>query len=1482
MKRTVLFIGLLMFVMAGCSKETTDIKKPAPEGEVDPVRSTIVADPESGVVADGIDEVVLTISAKDRAGTAATNRSILVTSSLEQDVVTLSSDITDANGNASARISSVVAGRRIITVKVGQVPLGDSGRIMVDFVPGAAARLEFVAPPGDGQAGRALRPAVRVEVQDLHGNRILDANTDVTLALSDGSLSRTRAAEAGVASFDDVVIDTPNRASEGGYRLIATASGLETATSEEFRITTGVPSRLRFQTQPSSVAAGESLNFKVEVLDGAGNAVQDFSGPTPSIQARLLSNPTAAKLDGTVSVLATNGVATFSALSIGKSASGYTLVVSAPGFEGAESVPFAVTGSDPVGGSSRMTAGSALVVADGVSTSKLSIRVVDGKGNELPNAPVVLSTESEGVTFAPGNTLRTDAIGRAEAWVSSTVAGLATIKADVGGGALELTASVRFVAGAAGGTSTVVALDYDDLDLQTHPTADGVEEIEFLVTVIDANQNPVLGETVAISATGGANFWSETSSESNAMGLVTFKLRSDKAETKTIKAVVQGTTLPPVTVTFKPGAPDRGQSQLATGTPQTGIVGKPLGTAFGLRVRDKKGNLVPGADVTFAVATGGGQLIVGETGTPVPGPVTVAAGDNGIASVLLVLGTGAGAQTVSATAWSGQQGSPTPVTFTATANADTPTTIRFGQGPGVLTEGVTTTGTNVASGTAAVAAAQRLSVKVTDQHNNPVSGFQITFAVESAPDSFAALTTTAITTNATGDATVSSMTLSRKVGQNVFTAVRTTGTPALNGPSRYYVNVTPGNPAKIVIPTGTNVCVPSGNNQSGTVGTALTTTGAPLRLQVQVTDTNDNPIENQAVNFTPNTVADGGSFTSSMTNGNGCASTTYTLATTAGAKKAKAAVTGITSTAVFDATAVAGPVTDIAYDAGNNQTGTAGGPKLSNPISVILKDQYGNPVGGQPVTFAVVTGGGSLVSTGLSSTTAGANFGKATADWTLGTVAAPPSQDKNNSATATFGTLTPPVTFYATGRAGGVATLEPVSGNNQAAIVGTQLGAPLVIRAVDANSNPVPGATITYTVTGNGTVTPNVNPFRTDDNGLASATFRLGRVAGGTTNSVRFASGTPFVVFNAIANPGTATQFTMVSGNFQEAEAGTDLPLPVVLKVMDADNNAIEGRLVSFRIDAGGGTAGAASVATGPDGTASTGWTLGTTVGWGHVLVASTTGLPERAFVARATPPAGMDGALMAVAGDGEVAGAGSEFGSAMVVRLVDENGDAVAGKLVEFAADGPVTLTDGQAITDAEGLAWVFASADQAAADGPVTVTASVKDFNALPTELALEIAEPASDSCTAYGASFASFGASAVKLQKAAVYSAGTLGAHEVQVKVAPAVKGKPELGAVNAGVVMRCGAGTEQVAELRPTGLFVDGQEAKPGTFGNLSVLHVANAWTLDCNGELVVSVDDAVGGAFHSMVVQHAADGAFSGGVCGSATAAPAKASLFSVR
>jgi hypothetical protein len=247
-----------------------------------------------------------------------------------------------------------------------------------------------------------------------------------------------------------------------------------------------------------------------------------------------------------------------------------------------------------------------------------------------------------------------------------------------------------------------------------------------------------------------------------------------------------------------------------------------------------------------------------------------------------------------------------------------------------------------------------------------------------------------------------------------------------------------------VTPTATSILAVDGGGRTGTVGTALAND-----LIAQVNDQVGNPMSGISVTFT--VAVGGGSVvpTSGTTGSDGRVSTTWTLGTTAGNLEVTASAAGITSPAVFLATATADVAATLALVSGDGQNGFPGTP-LANPIVVQVLDQYGNAAPGDTVDFSVVSGGGSITTSAI----AGAG-GNAQATWTLG-----PAIGANTAQASATGLTGSPIALSATATMLSVTAVSPnplVEGGS-ATITGTGFDV-----TPDNNTVTVDGATATIT-----------------------------------------------------------------------------------------------------------------------------------------------------------------------------------------------------------------------------------------------------------------------------------------------------------------------------------------------------------------------------------------------------------------------------------
>lgn len=303
-----------------------------------------------------------------------------------------------------------------------------------------------------------------------------------------------------------------------------------------------------------------------------------------------------------------------------------------------------------------------------------------------------------------------------------------------------------------------------------------------------------------------------------------------------------------------------GSLTAAAGNQQTAAAGTALPIAPAVTLKDTKGRIMKGIDVTFAVASGGGTLA---------GATTVKTGADGVARAgAWTLGTTMGANTLTASS-----NGVTTITLTAigTAGPATQMTISAGNGQ-----------TSSISTAVAVAPA----VLVRDQHNNPVAGATVTFSVTAGSGS---ITGAVQTTGANGIATVGSWQLGATPGPNTLTA-QASGLAAVDFTA-----------------TGTIALVYTMTANGGDGQTAPTRWSVGIAPSVRIVDQFGSPGVGRAVTFS---VASGGGTVTganATTDANGVATVRWwRLGPATGANTLTATATGV-APVMFTATATTPP-----------------------------------------------------------------------------------------------------------------------------------------------------------------------------------------------------------------------------------------------------------------------------------------------------------------------------------------------------------------------------------------------------------------------------------------------------------------------------------------------------------------------------------------------------------------------------------------------
>jgi hypothetical protein len=196
---------------------------------------------------------------------------------------------------------------------------------------------------------------------------------------------------------------------------------------------------------------------------------------------------------------------------------------------------------------------------------------------------------------------------------------------------------------------------------------------------------------------------------------------------------------------------------------------------------------------------------------------------------------------------------------------------------------------------------------------------------------------------------------------------------------------------------------------------------------------------------------------------------------------------------------------------------------------------------------------------------------------------------------------------------------------------------------------------------------------------------------------------------------GEAASLVIVSGDEQRGPAGSALPLPVVVRVLDSRERPVANQDVTFTIGSGGGSVAPTTVKSSAAGDAAANWTLGPNAG-SHLLRAQTPrgGSGTLEVTVRATADAGSGSILVEVDGDEQTGPVNSALADSLVVKTTDALGNPVAGVEVTWSVSGGGLITPVTVITGANGLAAAERVLGPAA--GPQSAQASVDLFTGSP----------------------------------------------------------------------------------------------------------------------------------------------------------------------
>jgi hypothetical protein len=186
--------------------------------------------------------------------------------------------------------------------------------------------------------------------------------------------------------------------------------------------------------------------------------------------------------------------------------------------------------------------------------------------------------------------------------------------------------------------------------------------------------------------------------------------------------------------------------------------------------------------------------------------------------------------------------------------------------------------------------------------------------------------------------------------------------------------------------------------------------------------------------------------------------------------------------------------------------------------------------------------------------------------------------------------------------------------------------------------------------------------------------------------------------------PVVVSGFTIVQGNDQIAQAGAALPTAVVLRVVDANGDAVPGTTVVFAVSTGGGTVSPSSIVSDANGEVAVKWTLGQATPVQSISAAVGDGTPVVIF-ANALFPA----MIVAAQGNNQTGKINTALFNTVVIRVTGDDNVPLSGIPVQFqVTGGGGAISPQTALTNAFGEVTAKWTLGNAVGMNSATATAS------------------------------------------------------------------------------------------------------------------------------------------------------------------------------
>lgn len=528
----------------------------------------------------------------------------------QTDLGTLSgsSSLTDASGNATITLKGTKAGDAQVSAATNGGAAVNAGKVTFT-ADGSSASIGS----GDLQVNKNILIANGTDaatfsatVKDAHGNPV--NGTTVNWATSKGTLSGSTSTSGsdGVATItlsDTLIGDAQVTAQTGTSGNINAPSVSFIADNASATLSSG-----DVTVDKTSVVANnvDVATFSARVKDANGNPVPNFVVSWTTSKGTLSAGSTLTDANGLATVTLKDTLAGTTAVT---AQSGSSASINAP------AVDFTADSTTAAIGSGDLSVDKTRIVANNTDQATFTAVVKDASGNPVSGTTVTWATDLGAVTA----TSTTDSAGKATTTLKGTLAGNAQVTASVNG-ATPVNADKVTLAG----DSATAAVGSGDISVdKTTLVANDSELATYKAIVKDANGNVVEGVTVNWTTDNGSLSGATSVTGSDGVASVTLKGKVAGDAQVAVKVGAAASVNAPVVKLIADGTTASIGSGDLTADKTTLVADNSAFVTYTAIVKDAGGNLVSGANVSWATDLGTLSAATSTTGADGKATVTL-------------------------------------------------------------------------------------------------------------------------------------------------------------------------------------------------------------------------------------------------------------------------------------------------------------------------------------------------------------------------------------------------------------------------------------------------------------------------------------------------------------------------------------------------------------------------------------------------------------------------------------------------------------------------------------------------------------------------------------------------------------------------------------------------------------------------------------------------------------------------------------------